>query len=112
MSGSRHQHRGAIPAYRVSAGCFNRNGGSISGAFHFNPQVAPMGEFGGAYANSIVDATLSPTLTSYLFGPLYSFVRQHSRLIPFGQVFVASGPYPGRTPSDQLRPHQLRDGHR
>lgn len=49
--------------------------------------LAAVGEFGGAHAGDIAPGSEDLTLTSYLFGPRYTY-RSHLRLAPFGEALV------------------------
>ena len=73
-------HSNAPPS---GCGCFNWNGGTVAGAWRSSPQWSVGGEFGGAHARRLPGSSLSPTLTTFLFGPRYSFARGSHRAAPF-----------------------------
>jgi outer membrane immunogenic protein len=78
-------HSNAPPG---GCGCFSFNGGSASAAWHFNSRFALVADFAAAHANNYNASTFSPTLTSYLFGPRYTYQVAQGRFIPFAQVLI------------------------
>ena len=77
-------HSNAPPG---SCGCFNMNGGSgwVSvGLFHHFSAVADVGV---QYAGNINGSGVNLTLTSYVFGPRYTFLNSE-RLHPFAEALV------------------------
>jgi outer membrane immunogenic protein len=91
-------HTNAPPS---SCGCFSMNGGSGSFAFDFTKRLAGVADFSAVHAGNVDSTGLDLTLTSYLFGPRYSFHATGTRLVPYGQILVggvhASG---GFTPTN------------
>ena len=81
-------------------GCFSMNGGSGSFGFHFTHSFAAVADFSVVHAGNVDSTGLDLTLTSYLFGPRFSF-RPERRFVPYGQVLAggvhASG---GLTPTN------------
>jgi outer membrane immunogenic protein len=76
-------------------GCFDLNGGGISGSWRLRPRWSAVGEFSGEYAGSGPYPGETLQLLSYLGGVRYQL--PHSRfggaraLQPFGQVLVGGG---------------------
>jgi len=64
---------------------FHLNGGSASLAYNLTSSLTVVGDFGGYNNGNILGTHASGTLSSYLFGPRYSF-RHFRRITPFGQV--------------------------
>jgi peptidoglycan-associated lipoprotein len=77
-------HSNAPPS---GCGCFSMMGGSASAAFKLHGGLAAVGEFSAAHAGNIAPAGEDLTLTSYLFGPRYTY-RADRSLAPFGEVLV------------------------
>ncbi len=74
----------------VSGTTINLNGGSGSLAYNFNSWLGIVGDVGVYHQGSITANNLSLTVSSYQLGPRIS-LRNHSRLIPFGQVLLGAG---------------------
>ena len=66
-------------------GCFSLNGGSGWVAYNFNSAFGAVAEVAGQHASNINSTGTDLTLTSYLFGPRYTY-RKHPRLTPFAQA--------------------------
>jgi outer membrane immunogenic protein len=67
--------------------CFSLNGGDASVAYHFDPAFAAVAEISSVHAGNIAGSGADLTLTSYLFGPRYSW-HNHTKFTPFGQVLL------------------------
>ena len=67
---------------------FHLNGGSASLAYNFRTSLSAVADFGG-YNNGNVLGRGNGTVSSYLFGPRYSF-RHFRKITPFGQVLVGT----------------------
>jgi outer membrane immunogenic protein len=94
-------HSNAPPG---GCGCFSFNGGSASAAWHFNSSFALVADLSAAHANNYDGSTFSPTITSYLFGPRYTYQVAQGRFIPFAQLLlggshVSNGYFPASTSS-------------
>jgi len=91
-------HTNAPPS---DCGCFSMNGGSASAALHLTHGLAAVGDFGVVHTGNVDSTGLDLTLTSYLFGPRFTFHAPLIPLVPFAQVLVggvhASG---GLTPTN------------
>jgi outer membrane immunogenic protein len=79
--------------------CFSMNGGDASFAYHFDPALTGVAEISSVHASNIAGSGVTDlTLTSYLFGPRYSW-HNHTKFTPFGQVLLgaahAADPLPG-----------------
>jgi peptidoglycan-associated lipoprotein len=68
-------------------GCFSMNGGSGWFGYNFNSRLGLVGEVGSEFASNINGTSGSLTLTSYLFGPRYSW-HHTNRVVPFGQLLL------------------------
>jgi peptidoglycan-associated lipoprotein len=77
-------HSNAPPG---GCGCFSMMGGSASAAFEVHRGLAAVGEFSAAHASNIAPGGEDLTLTSYLFGPRYTY-RAERRLAPFGEALL------------------------
>lgn len=64
---------------------FHLNGGSASLAYNFSTSWSGVADFGGYNNGNLFGTHSSGTLSSYLFGPRYSF-RHFRRITPFGEV--------------------------
>jgi outer membrane immunogenic protein len=76
-------------------GCFDLNGGGISGSWRFRPRWSAVGEFSEEYAGSGPYSGETLRLLSYLGGVRYQlphtwFGGAHA-LQPFGQLLVGGG---------------------
>jgi outer membrane immunogenic protein len=77
-------HTNAPPS---GCGCFSMNGGNASAAFGIHGGLAAVGEFSGAHAGNIAPTGGDLTLTSYLFGPRYTY-HTDFRVALFGEALV------------------------
>jgi outer membrane immunogenic protein len=77
-------HANAPPS---GCGCFSMMGGGASAGFEVHGGLAAVGEFSGTHASNIAPTGKDLTLTSYLFGPRYTY-HAGQRLAPFGEVLV------------------------
>ncbi len=68
---------------------FNLNGASGSVAYNVNYWLGVAGDFGVYHQGSVIGNGFSLTLSSYQFGPRFSF-RGH-KLVPYGQVLLGAG---------------------
>lgn len=68
-------------------GCFSMMGGSASLGLNVRGGVAAIAEFSAGHASNIAPTGEDLMLTSYLFGPRYTY-RTRSRVAPFGEVLV------------------------
>ena len=75
-------------------GCFDLNGGGISGSWNFRPRLAVVTEFSAEYAGQAPSTGDSLTLTSYLAGMRYVLPQLWPRgrygLKPFAQLLVGA----------------------
>lgn len=104
--GYTYVHTNAPPS---GCGCFSMNGGFGSVAWQVKPRIALIGEVGVTHASDIAPARNDLTLTSFLFGPRFSYARKPTAgelpavhgLAPFAQVLLggahASGALSGTT---------------
>ncbi len=68
--------------------CFQMSGGIASGSFHLTHGLSAAAEFSGGHASHISTLGQELTLTTYTFGPRYTF--SHKRLSPFGQALLGA----------------------
>ncbi len=68
--------------------CFQMNGGVASGAFHLTHGLSVAAEFTGGHADNISSLGQNLTLTTYTFGPRYTF--SHKRFAPFGEALFGA----------------------
>ena len=84
-------------------GSFNLHGGSASVAYNAKPWLSAVADFGGYHNNHILGSGVDGTLSTYLFGPRFSY-RRHERITPFAQTLFgvahASGSGFGTTASN------------
>lgn len=64
---------------------FNLHGGSASVAYNANHWLSAVADFGGYHANNILGTGIDGTLSTYLFGPRFSY-RRYERVTPFAQT--------------------------
>lgn len=64
---------------------FNLHGGSASVAYNANNWLSGVADFGGYHANNILGSGIDGTISTYLFGPRFSY-RRHERVTPFAQT--------------------------
>ena len=64
---------------------FHLHGGSASIAYNFTTSLSAVADFGGYNIGNVPVTHANGTLSSYLFGPRYSF-RHFRKITPFGQV--------------------------
>jgi hypothetical protein len=64
---------------------FNLHGGSASVAYNANNWLSGVADFGGYHANNILGSGVDGTISTYLFGPRFSY-RRHERFTPFAQT--------------------------
>jgi outer membrane immunogenic protein len=83
--GYTYLHSNAPPS---GCGCFSWNGGLVSAAWHFNSKLSLAGEFGGAHASKLASSSLSPTITTFLAGPRYTFGVRQRHIAPFAQILL------------------------
>lgn len=79
-------HSNAPPS---GCGCFSLNGGSGWVAYNFNSAFAAVAEISGQHASNVNNTGTDLTLTSYLFGPRFTY-RKHPRLAPFAQALFGA----------------------
>ncbi len=83
-----------------ACGCFSMHGGNAWFALNFTRSFAAVAEFSSQRASDIGASGQNLTLTSYLFGPRYSW-RRSEHFVPFGQVLLggahASGSFASNT---------------
>lgn len=77
-------HTNAPPG---GCGCFSMNGGDGWLAYNFSHSWSAVALVSGQHASNIEGSGADLTLTSYLFGPRYSW-RKSGRYIPFGQLLL------------------------
>jgi outer membrane protein OmpA-like peptidoglycan-associated protein/opacity protein-like surface antigen len=68
--------------------CFSLEGGFVTAGMHINNWLSVDGQFSGTHASDISVLGQDLTLTTYTFGPRFSY-RKH-RLTPYGQVLVGA----------------------
>lgn len=77
-----------------ACGCFDLNGGGISGSWNVRTRLAVVAEIGGEYAGNGPDTGNSLTLISYLAGARYTLPQPWRRSLhspqPFAQVLVGA----------------------
>jgi outer membrane immunogenic protein len=76
-------------------GCFGLNGGSGWVAFKFSRSLGLVGEIAGQHASNISSTGADLTLTSFVAGPRYTWIRT-GRFAPFAQALVG-GAHAGGT---------------
>src|SRR5215813_9000406 len=64
---------------------FNLHGGSASVAYNANHWLSAVADFGGYHANNILGSGVDGTISTYLFGPRFSY-RKFERVTPFAQT--------------------------
>ena len=64
---------------------FNLHGGSASVAYNVNNWLGAVADFGGYHANNILGSGVDGTLSTYMFGPRFSY-RHYERVTPFAQT--------------------------
>jgi len=64
---------------------FNLHGGSASVAYNANHWLSGVADFGGYHASNIFGSGIDGTISTYLFGPRFSY-RRHERFTPFAQT--------------------------
>ncbi len=64
---------------------FNLHGGSASVAYNANHWLGAVADFGGYHANNILGSGIDGTVSTYLFGPRFSY-RHYERVTPFAQT--------------------------
>lgn len=67
-------------------GCFSMNGGSASFAYDWNRWVSLVGDVGAVHAGSVLGTNQSLTLTSYVFGPQFTYRTE--RFAPFAHLLL------------------------
>jgi outer membrane immunogenic protein len=80
-------------------GCFSMYGGNAWFAYNFTRSFALVAEVGSQRASDISGLGEDFTLTSYLFGPRYSW-RRSSHFVPFAQVLLGGVHAGGSFPSN------------
>jgi outer membrane immunogenic protein len=68
---------------------FNLNGGSASVAYNVNNWLSGVADFGGYHNGNVLNTGLDFTLSTYLFGPRFSY-RHSNRFTPFGEVLFGA----------------------
>jgi hypothetical protein len=64
---------------------FNLHGGSANVAYNANHWLSAVADFGGYHANNILGTGIDGTVSTYLFGPRFSY-RRFERVTPFAQT--------------------------
>jgi peptidoglycan-associated lipoprotein len=77
-------HTNAPPG---GCGCFSMNGGDGWFAYNLTDTVAAVAQLSSQHASNVGAPGSDLTLTSYLFGPRYSW-RKAGRFVPFSQVLL------------------------
>ncbi len=77
-------HSNAPPG---SCGCFNMNGGSGWASIGLPFHLSAVADVGVQYAGNINGSGVNLTLTSYVFGPRYTFLNSE-RVHPFAEALV------------------------
>jgi outer membrane immunogenic protein len=80
-------------------GCFSMHGANAWFAYNFTHSVAVVAEVGSQRASDINGSGEDLTLTSYLFGPRFSWHRS-GHFAPFGQVLLGGAHASGSFASD------------
>jgi hypothetical protein len=68
---------------------FNLNGGSASVAYNVNNWLSGVADFGGYHNGNVLNSGSEFTLSTYLFGPRFSY-RHWNRITPFGEVLFGA----------------------
>jgi outer membrane immunogenic protein len=82
-------------------GCFSMYGGNAWFAYNFTHSLAVVAEISSQRASDIGGSGEDFTLTSYLFGPRFSW-RKSRHLSPFGQVLLGGAHAGGSFPQDSF----------
>jgi outer membrane immunogenic protein len=69
-----------------NCGCFSANGGSASLAYNVTPHLGLASDLAVVHNGNVNGSNIGLTLTSYTFGPQYSW--RVSSLTPFGHILV------------------------
>lgn len=64
---------------------FNLHGGSASVTYNANHWLGGVADFGGYHANNVLGSGVDSTISTYLFGPRFSY-RKYERITPFAQT--------------------------
>ncbi len=68
--------------------CFQMNGGDVAGSFRLTHGLSVAAQFTGGHASHISTLGQDLTLTTYTFGPRYTFA--HKRFAPFGEALFGA----------------------
>lgn len=68
-----------------SGDSFSLNGGSASVTYHIKDWVSGVADFGGYHNGNILGTGVDGTLSTYLFGPRFSY-RSYHRFTPFAET--------------------------
>jgi outer membrane immunogenic protein len=68
-----------------SGDSFSLNGGSASVTYHIKDWVSGVADFGGYHNGDILGSRASGTLSTYLFGPRFTY-RSYHRITPFAET--------------------------
>jgi len=74
----------------AGCGCFALLGGSVSGAYYYDPHFALVAEFSKLNNDNVDNTSHELTMTTYLFGGRFLFPIGRSRLVPYTQVLLGA----------------------
>ena len=66
---------------------FSLNGGEASVTYHFRDWVSGVADFGGYHNGDILGSGVDGTLSTYLFGPRFSY-RSYHHFTPFAETLL------------------------
>jgi outer membrane immunogenic protein len=69
---------------------FSLNGGSASATYHIRDWVSGVADFGGYHNGNILGSGVDGTLSTYLFGPRFSY-RSYHHIKPFAETLFGVG---------------------
>jgi outer membrane immunogenic protein len=69
----------------TSGDSFSLNGGSASVTYHIRDWVSGVADFGGYHNGDILGTGVEGTLSTYLFGPRFSY-RSYHHFLPFAET--------------------------
>jgi peptidoglycan-associated lipoprotein len=72
----------------AGCGCFPLFGGSVSGAYYYDPHFALTAEFSKLNNDNVDNTTHELTITTYLFGGKFLFPLGKSRFVPYTQIML------------------------
>lgn len=79
-----------VPSADAAIGDVSLNGGKASVGYRFNNWLSGVADFGAYHTGSIRGSGVDGTLSTYLFGPRFSY-HHFRRITPFGEVLFGVG---------------------